>query len=196
MNNFTRLLTAAGQGDAHAASQLLPLVYDELRKLAAQRLAQEKPGQTLDATALVHEAYVRLAKDSGNGEGDQPRRFAGPRHFFAVAAEAMRRILIENARRKRSQKRGGNPVRTDRDPDETAAPARSEELMAIDDAVDDLAAVNSLAAEVVKLRYFVGLSVADAAEVLGISPRSTDRAWAYARAWLRTALRDGANGRP
>jgi RNA polymerase sigma factor (TIGR02999 family) len=160
----------------------LPLVYEELRKLAAQRLASEKPGHTLQATALVHEAYVRLIG------GDEARQWAGRGHFLATAAEAMRRILVESARRKGSLKRGGGRARAElRDADLVADDA-PDEILAVDEALGGLAAVDSQAAELVKLRYFAGLSVPEAAEALGLTTRTTERLWAYARAWLRQAL--------
>jgi RNA polymerase sigma factor (TIGR02999 family) len=187
MNEVTRILSALEQGDPHAAAQLLPFVYDELRRLAAQKVAQEKPGQTLQATALVHEAYLRLVA-RGEGSAPRERHFADRRHFFAVAAEAMRRILIEQARRKGRQKRGGGRERAEFDAGEVAAPEPRHDLLALDEALDRLAATDAQAAELVKLRYFVGLSLPEAAEVLNISPRSADRLWAYARAWLRQAL--------
>jgi RNA polymerase sigma factor (TIGR02999 family) len=182
MSDVTQILSAAAQGDPHAASQLLPLVYDELRQLAAHQLAQETPGQTLDATALVHEAYLRLV-----GPGDGPR-WEGRGHFFAAAAEAMRHILVDRARRKRSQKRGGGRERVALDEALLAAAVDCDEVLAVDEALAGLAAADAQAAELVKLRYFVGLSIPAAAEVLRISPRSADRLWAYARAWLRRAI--------
>jgi RNA polymerase sigma factor (TIGR02999 family) len=182
MSEVTRILDAIQAGDAQAAGQLLPLVYDELRALAAQRLARESPGQTLQATALVHEAYLRLV-----GGDDRPR-WEGRGHFFAVAAEAMRRILIDNARRKRRHKRGGERNRVDLDADAVAAPQPADDLLDLDEALTRLAAADPTAAELVKLRYFVGLTLPEAAEVLGIAPRSADRLWTYARAWLREAL--------
>jgi RNA polymerase sigma factor (TIGR02999 family) len=185
MNEVTRILSAIEQGDSRAAGQLLPLVYDELRKLAAQRLAREKPGQTLQATALVHDAYLRLV-------GVQDPGWDSRGHFFAAAAEAMRRILVEAARRKHGPERGGDFTRHDLDPEQTAPPGPSPRLLALDEALDRLAAIEPRAAEVVKLRYFAGLTVAEAASALGISPRTADSDWAYARAWLVTALRDGA----
>src|SRR5262245_53970485 len=184
MNDVTSILSAAGHGDRDAAELLLPLVYDELRKLAAQRLAQERPGHTLQATALVHEAYLRLV-----GPGD-PRDWDGRGHFFAAAAEAMRRILVEDARRKSRQKRGGGLVRQFEDQD-VPAPERAEALLALDEALDRLAAASAQAAELVKLRFFVGCSNVEAASLLGISPRKADHVWAYARAWLREELGDG-----
>jgi RNA polymerase sigma factor (TIGR02999 family) len=182
MNEVTRILSAIEGGDPHAAEQLLPLVYDELRKLAAQKLAQEKPGQTLEATGLVHEAYMRLVG------GDKAQRWNGREHFCAAAAEAMRRILVDRARRKRSRKRGGGRARVDLDEVNLAAIENSEEVLAVDQALAGLERANAQAAELVKLRYFAGLSVSEAAEVLKISPRSADRLWAYARAWLRRAI--------
>ncbi len=184
MSDATRLLSAAGAGDPAAAEQLLPLVYDELRRLAARRLAHERPGQTLDATALVHEAYLRLV-------GDQ--QFEGRGHFFAAAAEAMRRILIESARRKRSQKRGGGLVRREYDPSQLAAPEDPDDLLALDEALGKLATMDAQAAQLVRLRYFAGLTVKQAAEVMGVSPRTADFLWAYARAWLRLELGGGAS---
>lgn len=162
--------------------ELLPLVYAELRRIAAARLAQEKAGQTLEPTALVHEAYLRLVG------GDQRQDWDNRGHFFAAAAEAMRRILVENARRKRSHKRGGDIGRVDIDLDNVAEPAHEDELLDVHDALDRLVEADPQAAEMVKLRYFVGLPIPEAAEVLGISPRTADRLWAYARAWLRTSL--------
>ena len=179
MADVTRLLDAAAAGDRQAAADVLPLVYSELRRLAAARLAGEKPGHTLDATALVHEAYLRLV---GPGDG---AAFAGRRHFFAAAAQAMRHILVESARRKAAHKRGGGQGRADVDVADLAAPERPDELLAVHEAVDRLAAVDPQAAELVHLRYFAGLSIPEAAEVLGIGARSADRVWAFARAWLR-----------
>lgn len=184
MSDVTGILSAIEQGDRQAAQQLLPLVYDELRKLAAARLAQEKPGQTLQPTALVHEAYLRLVGV------DQTQLFNSRGHFFAAAAESMRRILVENARRKGRLKRGGGRARIDFDPTDIAAPERTDDLMALDAALTQLAAADSQAAELVKLRYFAGLTIPQAAEVLGISPRSADSLWAYARAWLLEKLKE------
>jgi RNA polymerase sigma factor (TIGR02999 family) len=184
MSDVTRLLDAVAAGDRKAAADLLPLVYDELRKLAAARMAGESAGHTLQATALVHEAYLRLV-----GRGDD-QRWDGRGHFFAAAAEAMRRILIESARRKHGPKRGGDFTRHDLDPDQPASTDAHPRLLALDKALDRLAAIEPRAAEVVKLRYFAGLTIADAAAALGISPRTADNDWAYARAWLVTALRD------
>jgi RNA polymerase sigma factor (TIGR02999 family) len=182
MSDVTRILSQIDSGDASAAEQLLPLVYDELRKLAAQRLAQEQPGHTLQATALVHEAYVRLV-DVG-----QAQRWNGSGHFFAAAAEAMRLILVEHVRRKRSLRRGGGLTRRDLDDDHLAAPEPSEDLIALDDALTKLAGEDGTSAELVKLRYFAGLTLSQAAEALDISPRTADRLWAYARAWLRREM--------
>jgi RNA polymerase sigma factor (TIGR02999 family) len=183
MSDVTQILNAIKSGDPQAASQLLPLVYDELRNLAAAQMAREKPGQTLDATGLVHEAYLRLVPD----HGDKPRgspEFANRRHFFAAAAEAMRRILVENARRKRSEKRGGDRQRADLDPDQLAAPDRSDDLLALDEALQLLAQTEPQVAELVKLRHFAGLTGKQAADVLAVSPRTADAWWAFARAWL------------
>jgi RNA polymerase sigma factor (TIGR02999 family) len=186
MSEVTRILFAIGQGDPNAAAQLLPLVYDELRRLAAQKLAQEKPGQTLQATALVHEVYVRLV-----GAGDEPH-WDSARHFFAAAAEAMRRILIDSARRKQSRKHGGGRQRRDLDADALAAPEPNLDLLALDAALERLAQQDPLKAKLVELRYFAGLTGDQAAAVLGISPSSADRHWVYTRAWLRRELGFGA----
>lgn len=183
MIDVTRLLEAAHRGDGQAAAELLPLVYDELRRLAAAKLSQEKPGQTLNATALVHEAYLRLV------EGAAPRpAFEGRGHFFAAAAEAIRRILVEQARRRQAAKHGGQRRREEFDPDQLAAPAPDEELLALHDALEQLAEVHPEKAELVKLRYFAGLTADQAAAALGISPSTGDRYWSYARAWLRRAM--------
>jgi RNA polymerase sigma factor (TIGR02999 family) len=182
MTEVTRILSAIQQGDPHAAEQLLPLVYDELRKLAAQKLAQEKPGQTLQATALVHEAYLRLV------DVDQPQHWNGRGHFFAAAAEAMRRILVEGARRKRSRKRGGDQHRIDLDLLATTSPPRHDDLLDLDAALSQLAAADPQAAQLVQLRYFAGLTVPEAAAALGVSPRTADFLWAYARAFLLRCL--------
>jgi RNA polymerase sigma factor (TIGR02999 family) len=183
MSDVTRLLSAIDQGDPQAADQLLPLVYDELRRLAAQKLAQEKPGQTLQATALVHEAYLRLVGPAGLPH------WQSRGHFFAAAAEAMRRILVDGARRKRTHKHGGQRQRLDLDQVEVVAVTRSTDLVALDDALTQLAAEDPLKAQLVNLRYFAGLSVQQAADVLGISRATADRYWAYARTWLYCALR-------
>jgi RNA polymerase sigma factor (TIGR02999 family) len=183
MPDLNRLLDAAAAGDRHAAADLLPLVYDELRKLAAAQMAAEAPDQTLQPTALVHEAYLRLV-----GPGDVSR-WEGRAHFFAAAAEAMRRILVDTARRKNRLKRGGDQVRRDVDEVEVAAPSPREDLLALDEALERLIAMDRSAAELVKLRYFAGLSLPEAAQVMKISPRSADRLWAYARAWLHQELR-------
>jgi len=179
----THLLTALSRGDPHAAGHLLPLVYGELRRLAAQRLANEAPGQTLQPTALVHEAYLRMV-----GTGDEPH-WDGRAHFFAAAAEAMRRILVENARRKHRLKRGGDRQRLDLADVEAAADAPGEDLVALDEALDLLAAEDPQKAELVKLRYFGGLSVEEAGRCLGVSRATADRWWAYRRAWLFDRLR-------
>jgi RNA polymerase sigma factor (TIGR02999 family) len=184
MNDVTRILSAIEQGDRVASEQLLPLVYDELRKLAAQRLARESPGQTLQATALVHEAYVRLV------DADKVSHWDSRGHFFAAAAEAMRRILVDNARRKRTEKHGGRSARHDLDLVAPAAepPADADDLLALDEALTRFAAVDPAKAELVKLRYFAGLSLEDCAAVRGISPATAKRHWAFARAWLFRAV--------
>ncbi|HKI31790.1 MAG TPA: sigma-70 family RNA polymerase sigma factor [Gemmataceae bacterium] len=182
MNEVTHILDAIGQGDPRAAAQLLPLVYDELRRLAAAQMAHEKPGQTLDATALVHEAYLRLV-------GDQ--QFDNRRHFFAAAAEAMRRILVENARRKRSLKRGGDRQRLDLNPEQPVEVERSMPLLALDEALDRLEARDPDKAQLVKLRYFAGMTIEQAAEALAISVTTANRWWSYARAWLHEEIRGG-----
>ena len=182
MSEVTRILSAIEQGDPHAGEQLLPLVYDELRRLAAARLAQEKPGQTLQATALVHEAYLRLV------DTDKAQHWDSRAHFFAAAAEAMRRILVEQARRKRSRKHGGGLARQELDEAEVAAPEAPEDLLALDEALDRLAARDPAKAELVKLRYFAGLPEEEAAAALGISRATASRWWAFARAWLIDAL--------
>jgi RNA polymerase sigma factor (TIGR02999 family) len=182
MTDVTRILSAIEQGDPHAAEQLLLLVYEELRKLAAQKLAQEKPGQTLQATALVHEAYLRLV------DQDQAPHWNGRGHFFAAAAEAMRRILIEIARGKQRLKRAGNRRQIDLEDPRLSYASEAEEILAINDALEKLATEDALAAQLVKLRYFGGLSVEDAAQLSGV-PRSTAyQHWAYARAFLRSCF--------
>ncbi len=184
MSEVSSILSAIVLNDPRAASQLLPLVYDELRTLAARKMARESAGQTLDATALVHEAYLRLVG------GDPGKVWAGRAHFFAAAAEAMRRILVENARAKHRLKRGGKRDRAELKPEEIPAPQdkRWDELLAIDGALDRLAMTDPTAAELVKLRYFAGFSLIETAELLGVSPRTADRLWSYARAWLRRAI--------
>jgi RNA polymerase sigma factor (TIGR02999 family) len=186
MSEVTRILSAIEQGDPHAAGQLLPLVYGELRKLAAQKLAREKPGQSVDATELVHEAYVRLvdvpAAQQWNSRG----------HFFAAAAEAMRRILVERARRRHRLKHGGRRAAVDLDGLEVVGPSGCpDDLLDLDEALTELEAVDPQAALLVKLRYFAGVTVPQAAEALGISPRAADLLWAYARAWLLRKIEGG-----
>jgi DNA-directed RNA polymerase specialized sigma24 family protein len=212
MSDVTRILSQIDAGDPRAAAQLLPLVYDELRKLAAARLAYEKPGQTLQATALVHEAYLRLvgggARDSGLGTREENNAagtvfpsppplapspaFHSRGHFFAAAAEAMRRILVERARQKAGPVRGGNWPRVSLDACEIPD-SRPAEVLAIHEALDDLAEQSPAQADLVKLRYFVGMSHQEAAEALGISRATADRYWAYAKAFLFAALEDGAD---
>ncbi len=186
MSDISRILAALEQGDPNAAGDLLPLVYDELRKLAAHKMAQEAAGQTLQPTALVHEAYLRLVGAEHESHWDTRG------HFFAAAADAMRRILVEDARRKQCQKHGGGLARQQLDPEELLAPAIREDLLALDEALTRLAAVNHQAAQLVQLRYFAGLSIPEAAQTLGISPRSADRLWAYARAWLHQEMTGAA----
>lgn len=182
MSEMTRLLDAASAGDRQAAADLLPLVYDELRKLATVRLAAESPDQTLQPTALVHEAYLRLL-----GPADE-NRWDNRGHFFAAAAEAMRRILVDAARRKAATKHGGEFARLELTTDFAAAREPREDLLALDEALDRLATENPLKAELVKLRYFAGLTLPEAAAALGISKRTAGRDWAFARAWLRRAI--------
>jgi RNA polymerase sigma factor (TIGR02999 family) len=182
MSDVTPILSAIEQGDPRAAEQLLPVVYDELRRLAAQRLAQEKPGQTLEATALVHEAYLRLV------DGTQVQGWNSRGHFFAAAAEAMRRILVDAARRKRRPKHGGDRRRLPLEPLDLPADDRADDLIALDEALDALARREPAKAELVKLRYFAGLSLEEAASCLSISPVTAKRYWAVARAWLFAAL--------
>jgi RNA polymerase sigma factor (TIGR02999 family) len=185
MNDVTRILSDIAEGRAQAAEDLLPLVYDELRKLAAARMAAEQPGNTLNATALVHEAYLRLVDPADEQQWDHRG------HFFAAAAEAMRRILVDRARRKAAAKRGGDLARADLEPELIAAPEIQEDLLALDAALDRFAAEHSVQAELVKLRYFGGLSLPDAAAALGLSERTAGRHWAFARAWLRRAVEGG-----
>jgi RNA polymerase sigma factor (TIGR02999 family) len=187
MSHVTRILSAIEQGDASAAEQLLPLVYDELRQLAAQKLAQEKPGQTLQATALVHEAYLRLV----DVEQAQPWNSRG--HFFAAAAEAMRRILVDAARRKRRPKHGGERQRVELDEVVSLADDRASELLSLHEALQKLEAESQEKARLVKLRYFAGLSHQDAAQAMGISRATADRHWAYAKAFLRCEMEDVEN---
>ena len=190
MNELTRILSAVERGDPRASEQLLPLLYDELRKLALQKMSKEPSGHTLQATALVHEAYLRLVANPGDpGSGSLAQRWDGRGHFFAAAAEAMRRILIESARRKKRLKHGGGQVILHAEAD-IPLPERPELLLALDEALNRLAATNPQAAEVVKLRFFAGHSNADTASILGISPRKATQVWAYARAWLRADLGD------
>jgi RNA polymerase sigma factor (TIGR02999 family) len=182
MNDVTRILAAIEHGDPQAAGQLLPLVYDELRKLAAQRLSQENPGQTLQATALVHEAYLRLI------DPDPARRWDSRGHFFAAAAEAMRRILVDNARRKRSARHGGRRQRCELLEGDWLAEPLGDDLLDLDEALAKFSAVDEQAAELVKLRVFAGMTVDEVARHLEISPRTAKRSWAYARAWLMRAM--------
>lgn len=184
MTDVTRILSAIEQGDAHAAERLLPMVYDELRKLAAQKMTQERPGQTLDATGLVHEAYVRLV------DVKLAQHWDSRGHFFAAAAEAMRRILVERARRKQRLKHGGGRVPVDLDAVCVLTESPSEELLALDEALAKLAIEEPVKAELVKLRYFAGFSVEEAADLLGISRATAKRYWAYARAWLFAEIGD------
>jgi RNA polymerase sigma factor (TIGR02999 family) len=186
MSEVTRILTAIDHGDPHAAEQLLPLVYDELRQLAVQKLAQEKPGQSLQATALVHEAYLRLVSNQPNAQTGA--NWNSRRHFFAAAATAMRRILVERARARRSLKRGGGRERLDLDAMTVASTERPDELIALDEALTRLATVEPQAAELVHLRYFAGQNMSDSAKLLGLSLRSAHRLWAYAKVWLLQEL--------
>jgi RNA polymerase sigma factor (TIGR02999 family) len=185
MSDVTRLLDAAAAGDRQAAANVLPLVYDELRKLAAARLASERPGQTLEATALVHEAYLRLV-----GEGDRPA-WDGRGHFFTAAAEAMRRLLIDQARRKAAARHGGGRARRDVEHVEIAAPVPDADVLAVDEALARFEVHDPAKAALVKLRYFAGLTIPQAAAVLVIAPSTADRHWAYARAWLHAELSKG-----
>jgi RNA polymerase sigma factor (TIGR02999 family) len=183
MSEVTRILSAIEQGDPYAASELLPLVYDALRELAAAKLAHENPGQTLQATAQVHEAYLRLV------DGNEAQHWNSRGHFFAAAAEAMRRILVENARRRQRLKHGGGCV-LEHDVSDIACSERPDQLLALDEALERLATTNPQAAELVKLRHFAGLTNAEAASCLGISPRKANQVWAYSRAWLREEIGD------
>jgi len=177
MSNVTKILNAIEQGDVRAADKLLPMVYEELRRLAAQKMSHERPGQTLEATALVHEAYIRLL-------GAEAQNWSGRTHFFAAAAEAMRRILIENARRKQRYKHGADRHRVDLNDSEIIIEGPSTDLLALDEALSKLAEEDREVADLVKMRYFAGLTLEQAAAVLGVSRRTADRYWAYARAWL------------
>src|SRR5439155_11093675 len=182
MSDVTRILSAIEQGDPHAAEQLLPLVYEELRKLAAAKLVQEKPGQTLQATALVHEAYIRLV------DVKKAQQWSSRGHFFAAAAEAMRRILVDTAQRRRSHRRGGVAKQRSLESLEAAVPASDDELLAVNEALERLQRLDAPKAELVKLRYFGGLTIPEAAQALGISVTTANRYWAYARAWLHEEL--------
>jgi RNA polymerase sigma factor (TIGR02999 family) len=185
MSDVTRILTAIEQGDARAADELLPLVYDELRRLAARKMSHEQPGQTLQATALVHEAYIRLV-------GSDDRDWRGRTHFFAAAAEAMRRILIENARRKQRLKRGGVRQRVNLEDADIVIEGPLEDIIALDEALAKLALEDPVKADLVKLRYFAGLTIEQAAKILNISRATADRYWSYARAWLFDEINKGA----
>jgi RNA polymerase sigma factor (TIGR02999 family) len=182
MTDVTHILSAIERGDLHAPEQLLPLVYDELRKLAAQRLAQEKPGQTLQATALVHEAYLRLVS------ADQVQHWDSRGHFFSAAAEAMRRILVEQARRKGRERYGGGLQHVDLLADEIVAKQPDEQVLLLDEALTRLAAVKPKAAELVKLRFFVGLTLDEVSTLVGVSPRTARRLWVFSQAWLRREM--------
>jgi RNA polymerase sigma factor (TIGR02999 family) len=183
VNEVTRILSAIEHGEHHAAEQLLPLVYEELRRLAREKMAHEKPGQTLQATALVHEAFVRLV------DVEKAQRWNSRGHFYSAAAEAMRRILVENARRKRALRRGGDRYRLDLD--ELEAPRLSEDVLALDEALEKLALKDPAKAELVKLRYFAGLTMQQSAQTLGISLATAQRWWSYARAWLHQEISRG-----
>ena len=189
MSDVTRILNAIEQGDAKATDELLPLVYEELRVLASQKLSHEAPGQTLQATALVHEAYLRLV-------GDEPRGWENRGHFFAAAAEAMRRILVDTARRKRRTKHGGEAQRIDIDKVDVPVDQLPDDLLALDEALTRLSEQEPLKADLVKLRYFAGLTAEQTAEALSISKATADRYWAYARAWLFDEIRKGEHTTP
>ncbi len=189
MTDVTRILSAIEQGDRQAAEQLLPLVYDELRRLAAEKMAHEKPGQTLQATALVHEAYIRLV------DADKAQHWNSRWHFFSAAAEAMRRILIENARKKERQRHGGQLTRVALDDIELITTLPPDELLMLNDAIDTLAKHDRIAAELVKIRYFAGLSVEQAAEAMGVARSTAYEHWTYARAWLFASVRDAKSDR-
>jgi RNA polymerase sigma factor (TIGR02999 family) len=200
-DDVTRILSAIDGGDPHAAAALLPLVYDELRKLAAQRVAQERPGQTLQATALVHEAYLRLVGGSNDNGNGPPQNWSGRGHFFAAAAEAMRRILVEAARRRNALKGGGGHHRVDladapEPPAATVAGPPGLDLLALDDALATLERDEPRKAAVVKLRFFAGLTNDEAAAAMGVSGATAENDWAYARAWLRVEMGRAADGRP
>jgi RNA polymerase sigma factor (TIGR02999 family) len=188
MSEVTRVLSAIADGDPHAADQLLPLVYDELRSLAAARLAREPAGQSLDPTALVHDAYLRLVAP------DAPAHWDGRAHFFSAAAEAMRRILIDQARHKAAARHGGGRAHRDLEHIQIAAPEPDANLLAVDEALARFEAIDPAKAALVKLRYFAGMTIPQAAEALGISPTTADRHWAYARAWLHAELKKGDAG--
>jgi RNA polymerase sigma factor (TIGR02999 family) len=187
-SEVTRILSAVRNGDDQAAKELLPLVYDELRQLAASKMAHENPGQTLQATALVHEAWLRLG-------GEENQAWNGRPHFFGAAAEAMRRILIDNARRKRALRHGGGQLRVDLQEMEIAVPVKDDDLLEVDAALERFTALDKQKAELVKLRYFTGLTIEEAAEILGVSTPTANRWWAYARAWLHKEIEDQKNGR-
>jgi RNA polymerase sigma factor (TIGR02999 family) len=191
MSEVTRILDAINQGDMHAADQLLPLVYDELRRLAEHRLAQEKPGQTLQATALVHEAYLRLVPSPGGESGGSNQLWNSRGHFFAAAAEAMRRILVEQARRKRRLKHGGYRRHVGLEQALNVAEVPPDDLVALDEALGHLESIDPVAAQLVKLRYFAGLPMRDAAKALGLSLRTAERNWTYAKTWLHRELGQG-----
>ena len=188
MSDVTRILSAVEQGDTRSAEKILPLVYDELRTLATQKLAHEKPGQTLQATALVHEAYIRLI------DVEKAQHWNSRGHFFGAAAEAMRRILVDQARKKRSQRQGGQLQRHPMENVDIAAPEPSLDLLAVNEALERFEQMDRVAADLVKLRYYAGLTIPQAAEALGISSTTAERYWAYARAWLHSELKKGGRG--